>query len=79
MRELHTDVTRAILSRDFVARVRDFIARDKVADAATLSHKQTRLLRHFSRFTILLYKHSSKMIRYDTIRDAILTCARKPT
>jgi len=35
-RKTKTDVTRAIFSRDFVARVRDFIALDKVADAATV-------------------------------------------
>jgi len=53
---------------DFVARVRDFIARDKLADAATvklhaatLSRKQTRLLHHFSRFTIFPRKQSRKM------------------
>ena len=46
-------------------------SRDKVADAttvnlhaaATLARKQTRLLRRFSRFTILLHKHSSKMMK----------------
>ena len=66
-----TDVTRAILSRDFVARVRDFIARQSrrrclrlsSCRAATLSRKQTPLLRHFSRFTNLLHKHSSKMTK----------------
>jgi len=64
-----TNVTPAILSRDFVARVAT-LSREKVADAATvklhaatLSHKQTRLLRHFSRFTIFVHKHSSKMMK----------------
>ena len=49
-----TDVTPAILSRDFVARVRD---------SATLSRKQTRLLHHLSRFTIFIHKHSSKVMK----------------
>jgi len=31
--------------------------------AATLSRKQTRLLHHFSRFTILLREHSSKIVK----------------
>jgi len=59
----HVRFYRALLSHECAT-----LSRDKVADAATvelhtatLSHKQTRLLHHFSRFTILLRKHSSKM------------------
>jgi len=59
------DVTPAILSHECAT-----LSRDKVADAATvelhaatLSHKQTRLLHHFSRFTILLHKRSSRMTK----------------
>jgi len=57
---------------DFVARVRrDFIARQNRCrrratvelHAATLSRKQTRLLHHFSRFTMLLHKHSTKTVK----------------
>ena len=80
---------------DSVALERDFIARDNVAadaaavmlHAATLSRKQTRLLHHFSRFTIRLHKHSSKMMKlfgiyfFGTLR-LIIVCfrfARQPT
>jgi len=61
----HLRFFRAILSHECVT-----LSREKVADAATvklhaaiLSHKQTRLLHHFSRFRILLHKHNSKMIK----------------
>jgi len=64
-----TAVAPALSSRDFVARVRDFIARQSrrrcavELHAATLSLKQTRLLHQFSRFTILLHKHGSKTMK----------------
>ena len=53
-----TDVTLAILSRDKVADAAAIKLR-----AATLSCKQTRLLHHFSRLTILLHKHGSKVMK----------------
>jgi len=64
-----TDVTSVILSHECAT-----LSRDKLADAATvrlhaatLSRNQTRLLHHFSRFTILLHKHSSKMAKFFNI------------
>ena len=57
------------------------LSRDKVADAATvelhagtLSRKQTRLLHHFSRFTILIHKNSSsKMMKLFHIKSFLKT------
>jgi len=85
---------------DFIARfcrtsaLRLYRARQSFADAATVelhaatsSRKQTRRLLHqFSRFTILLHKHSSKW-RNCSISNLFLTlrlivrfrCARQPT
>jgi len=64
-----TDVTSVILSHECAT-----LSRAKLADAATvglhaatLSRNQTRLLHHFSRFTILLHKHSSKMAKFFNI------------
>jgi len=61
----HLRFYRAILSHECAT-----LSRDKVTDAATfelhvatLSRKQTRLLHRFSRFKILLHKHSSKMAK----------------
>jgi len=73
-----TDVTRAILSRDFIAAT---LSRDKLADAAsvelhtaTLSRKQTRLLHQFSRFTIFLHKHRSKLMKIFHISPFVNCC-----
>ena len=54
----HLRFYRAILSH-----VCATLSRDKVAASATLSHKQTRLLRHLFRFTIFIHKHSSKVMK----------------
>ena len=55
----HLRFYRAILSHELA----DADAATVELHAATLSRKQTQLLHQFSRFTILLRKHSSKMAK----------------
>jgi len=73
----HLRFYRAILSHECAT-----LSRDKVTDAApvelhaatTLSLKQTRLLHHFSCFTILLHKNSSsKMMKLFHIKSFLKT------
>ena len=49
-----------------------------IVDRAKLNLKTLELRRlHYD--LVMCYKIVFNIIRYDTIRDAILTCARKPT
>ena len=59
------DFYRTILSHECATLSRDNVADSATVelDTATSSHKETRLLHHFSRFTILLHKYSSKMTK----------------
>jgi len=61
----HLRFYRAIVSHESATSSRDSIADGATVElhAATSSHKQTRLLHRFSRFTIHLHKHSSKMMK----------------